>query len=134
MGIWQYAPNRRVSQYTNAGTGWLIVGCTVDNSVIAGFADIPTLHATVSPSLLEWPNLDVYTNLQYIGLRSDNGAGADGGPFYVAFDRATAPNNDNHDALLISGSGQFALFPGPMHNIWIRKATAGDKIILLGAF
>lgn len=131
MGIWQYAPNRIITHWIST-SGYNVLARNVATNAVTGYGTIAALHAA-GAGILEWPNLDTYTNLQYIGLRSVTGAGADGGGFYFVFDKAIIPASDN-DSEFVSGGGQFLLLPGPLHNIWVKPVTAGDHIILLGGF
>jgi hypothetical protein len=130
--IFQYAPNRRISHWiVPAGGAYLLMGLNPTSNLVTGYASPAALDA--AGGVFEWPALDTYTNLQYIGLRSTSSAGGDGGGFWFVFDKITAPPDDTQ-AEFVSGGGQFVLLPGPIHNVWIKSTTPGDHVILLGGF
>lgn len=111
-----YAPNTITVKDAIADTSWHKIG--VDGTA-------------ASASNLPWPNLDPGGFLQNLMFRSENAA-ADGGPFYIAFNLASAPADSA--AEFVSGSGQTIVIPGNVWNVWVRKTVAGDSVDLIGRY
>jgi hypothetical protein len=78
-----------------------------------------------------------------LALRSEDGSGAAGGRFYFAVNRGTEFSGLASEALrdnkaqLVGNSDQVFVYPGvtevtmePISNVWIRKLTAGDEVIV----
>lgn len=136
MGVvMQVAPNHIIKHFTTSTNGWRIIandGTEYTTLALLKAALKGPFPYDADPRNATYPGIPIGTPIQYIMLRSENGSGADGSPFYVAFDYATAPTDN--DAHLVSGSGQTITFPGGFNNIWLRKTTAGDEIILTVGF
>lgn len=132
MLITQYAPNQLVKHFTTSSTAWRVIGASG-----AGHANVATAVSTDGACFPLYGSasntgLNPGAFLQFLSLRSENGSGADGSPFYFAFNRASAPADD--EAELCSGSGQTIDNPGPIWNVWIKKSVAGDEVILAGRY
>lgn len=110
----------------DAAATWRVVAS--DLTVFASMALL--LAAGKKP----WPGLDQGQTCESLIVRSDTGAGADGAPFYIAFNRTDAvlPTDATADDL-VSGSGQ-QFFDNQVRNVWIRKTVAGDRIFLRGRY
>jgi hypothetical protein len=117
------------AHFTTSTASWKVLA-----SDMTGY---DTLAAVASAGKVPWPGLDAGMNLSTLAVKCENGSSADGSPFYIAYNQASAPTDDQ--AILVSGSGQTLVWngvnlthSGPMiHNIWVRKTTAGDEIIFL---
>ena len=130
--IYQYVPTRKISHYTTSGTTWQVIAVNNTSNVCTGYSTLAALRAAASSAGNEWPNLDPGMFLRYLVVRSENGSGGDGASFYIAFNKTLQPGDD--DGELVSGAGQQFVFPGGFWNVWLRKITAGDEIILTGAY
>lgn len=121
MGFVQnYLPNNFVTHHVGtANTNWQQV-YTGGGTTGAKF---PLYDSTAGFGL------DIAGFAGLLRARSENGSGADGSGFYIAFNQASAPGNDDLGQL-VSGAGQIVDFPGPFKSVWIRKLTAADEIIL----
>lgn len=123
--VMPYAPNQRILHAIANATTWQILA--TDGVGYATYALL--LAAAKTP----WPGLDPGMDLQVLNARSENGAGADGSPFYVRFNTTAAPGSDD-EAELVSGSGQTLPVPGPIRTVWVRKTVGTDEVILAGRY
>lgn len=98
------------------------------------------LSAMATAGKVPFPGLDPGGMLASLTMRSITSAGADGSAFYFKLNNPGVPADTEAD--LCGGSGQRISLPGfappvsllQIHNVWIRKLTAGDYIILRGDY
>ena len=127
-----YAPNHLIKHAVTSTAAWGVVGA---DGVIYTTLALLTAGGTVPypGSTASNTGLDPGGFLLSLAVRTENASGADGGAFYIAFNKTSAPADD--DADFISGSGQTRVFaPARPWNIWIKKMTAGDEVILSGGY
>jgi len=122
----RWLPNVVRSEFTTSTAAWRLIA--TDGT---GHADYPTLiNAGKVP--FPGPVADFPGGVEEVLLRSENGSGADGSPFYVDINRTTVPTDTScYD--LVSGSGQ-TLVDSTVKLLWIRKTTAGDRVIISGRY
>lgn len=125
MLVSQYTPNRIVKHAVPGDTAWRIVAS--DGTTYTTYALL------VAAGKVPYPGLDAGGHLEWMTLRSETGAGADGDPFYYHIGGVATISNDN-DGFLVSGAGQIVNIPGPIKTVWIRATTGTDEIILEGAY
>ena len=108
-----------------------------------------TLYATrallAAASKMAWPDLDPGVQPTSVEISSENGSGAAGSPFYFARNQgadfealSTGAARDNV-ADLNYGAGQKEILAGvnpsrghfqTTFNIWVRKTTGADEVII----
>lgn len=81
-----------------------------------------TLSGTITPGIDPGMNM-----LGPLVAQSDAG-GANGSPFYIEINQATAPVSDNPGALA-GGTANYADV-GALNNVWVRMTSLSDKLRL----
>lgn len=76
-----------------------------------------------------FPGLDPGMKVGAVVARSATSAGGDGDDFYIAFNRSAAPA-DETDAHLISSGGQQMSFSFVPWNVYVKKVTGTDVVML----
>lgn len=128
MFVQQYAPNTICKHYTAAGTAWGLLAS--DGTLYTGATAYASL---IAAGKQPFPGLEPGPGLQYLSLRSENGSGADGSPFYYRLGSTVLPASDD-EGWLVSGSGGVRDIPGPVNLLWLRKTVSGDEIIVEGRY
>ena len=124
-----HRPNHKVLHEAVSATTWAVIA--TDGTAHA------TLAAMATAGKKPWPGVELGNMTGVILTLRSEAAGVDGGAFYYAVNRDDASfgslANDglrDNEAALVSGSGQTRDIEGPIRNIWRRKLTAGDELIL----
>ena len=125
----------RTKHFTTSTTAWRILA-----SDMTGYDSLALLLAD---GKTPYPGLDAGMHPESLIVRTEDGSGADGAAFYVAFNRGAdfaALANDglrDNEGHLISGSGQQFIRGGrgiitfrTLWNVWIRKLTGANEVIL----
>lgn len=125
-----HRPNHSILHEAVSATTWAVIA--TDGTAHA------TLAAMATAGKKPWPGVELGNMSGVIlTLRSETGAGADGSGFYYVVNQDDAKfgslaNDGLRDnlAALVSGSGQTRDIEGPIRNIWRRKLTGTDELIL----
>ena len=126
-----------------------VVHVTTNATTWGVVAEDGTLYTTLAllaaAGKSAWPNLTDGEHPESIELSCENGSGAAGAAFYFARNKGAAFSSLANEGLrdnqgdLLYGSGQKESIPGvnfrlgtfvPTYNIWVRKTTGGDEVIL----
>jgi hypothetical protein len=118
-----YLPNQRILHAITNVTTWQMLA--TDG---VGYA---TYAALVAAAKTPWPGLDPGCDLQQLTYRSEDGSAAAGSAFYIAFNRTTAPTDDQAELVT---TPDLPPVPGPIRNVWIRKTAGTDEVILAGRY
>lgn len=114
-----------------ATTAWRVLGIhyTGNLPVITGYATIAALLAAGDKC---WPGLEGGCDLSSCTIETDTGAGVAGAGVYFAvnFTDAAPPTTDT--AQLVLGGVTFS--DTQVHNMWISKVTAGDRVLIRGRY
>lgn len=125
----------RSVHFTDNSSAWRVIAA--DGT---GYQDLAAMAAAgKSP----WPGLDPGMYPHRIRIRSENGSGASGAAFYVAINQGKPFSDLSNDAArddvahLVSVAGEEFQAEGPawqgaltVHNVWIRKTTGTNEVIL----
>lgn len=125
MLISQYIPNSETKHFTTAVATWVLLGINATTRVLTGYATLAALQAAGD---LPFPGLQG-TPIQYCLLKCENGLAADGSGFYYRKGGTIAPASDD-EGMFISGAGQAIQIACPVWLLWVRKATAGDELMI----
>lgn len=125
---------RTVARNTTQPGALAVDAATTWRVVASDLVPYASMTALLAAGKKPWPGLEQGQTCETLIVRSDNASGADGSPFYIAFNRTDAllPTDATADDL-VSGAGQ-QFVDQQARNVWIRKTVAGDRIFLRGRY